>query len=211
MTDSAGLEQGYRRLLACYPRAFRRENEQEILAVLMDSARDGQRRPGLAESADLIRGALRMRLRPASRPPRTVLTAVRLMCAGAAAELAAWITYVVTAGSVRSAMAHTDPAQWHLMQAHIVAVEISAPIGIGLWLWMAWAIGRGDDWARRVFTAFFSLMTLSLLGLLAEGAAVYAPAELIATAVVWLVQLAVIALIFGKTSARYYQHEPAKQ
>ncbi len=60
-------------MLACYPRAFRRENEQEILAVLMDSTRDGQRRPGLAESADLIRGAMRMRLRPASRPPRMVL------------------------------------------------------------------------------------------------------------------------------------------
>jgi hypothetical protein len=143
MSDSAGLEQGYRRLLSCYPRAFRRENEQEILAVLMDSARDGQQWPGLAESADLIRGAVRMRLRPASRPPRAVLTAVRLMCAGAVAELAAWITYVVTAGSVRSAMARTNPAQWHLVQAHIVAVEIAAPIGIGLWVWMAWAIGRG--------------------------------------------------------------------
>jgi hypothetical protein len=211
MTDSAGLEQGYRRLLACYPQAFRRENEQEILAVLMDSARDGQRRPALAESADLIRGALRMRLRPASRPPRTVLTAVRLMCAGAAAELAAWITYVLTAGNVRSAVAHTDPAQWHLVQVHLVAVGIAGPIGVGLWLWMAWAIGRGHDWARRVFTAFFSLVTLSLLGLLAGGAAVYAPAELIATAVVWLVQLAVIVLIFGKASAPYYQHKPARR
>jgi hypothetical protein len=173
--------------------------------VLMDSARDGQQWPGLAESADLIREAVRMRLRPASRPPRTVLTAVRLMCAGAAAELAAWIIYAVTAGSVRSAMARTDPAQWHLVQAHIIAVEIAGPIGIGLWLWMAWAIGQGHDWARRVFTAFFSLVTLSLLGLLAVGAAVYAPAQLIATAVAWLVQLAVIVLIFGKTSAPYYK------
>jgi hypothetical protein len=209
MTDSAGLERRYRRLLACYPRAFRRENEQEILAVLMDSAQDGRRRPGLAESADLIRGALRMRLRPASRPPRTLLTAVWLVCAGAAAELAGWITYVVTAGRVRSAMAHANPALWHLLQIHLVATEICAPISIGLWLWMAWANGRGHDWARGVFSAFFGLMTLSLLGLLAEGAAVYAPAELIATAVVWLVQLAVIVLIFGKTSAAYYGREPA--
>jgi hypothetical protein len=41
-------------------------------------------------------------------------------------------------------------------------------------------------------------MTLSLLGLLTNGAAV-----------VWLVQLAVIMLIFGKMSAPYYLHEPA--
>jgi hypothetical protein len=38
MSDSARLERGYRRLLACYPRAFRPEHEQEILSVLMASA-----------------------------------------------------------------------------------------------------------------------------------------------------------------------------
>ena len=51
MTDQANLERGYRRLLAWYPRAFRREHGPEILAVLMACAADGQRRPGLAESA----------------------------------------------------------------------------------------------------------------------------------------------------------------
>ena len=58
------LERGYRRLLACYPHAHRSRHEREMLGVLMSGARDGQRRPGLAESADLIRGALRIRLRP---------------------------------------------------------------------------------------------------------------------------------------------------
>ena len=38
MTDQADLERGYRRLLAWYPREFRRENGQEILAVLMAGA-----------------------------------------------------------------------------------------------------------------------------------------------------------------------------
>ncbi len=38
-----------------------------------------------------------------------------------------------------------------------------------------------------------------------------AAAELIATAMVWLVQLAAMVLIFGKTSAPYYQHESAGQ
>jgi hypothetical protein len=62
--ESPGLERRYRRLLACYPRAFRRENEEEILAVLLACAEEGQQRPGMASSADLIRGAIRMRLRP---------------------------------------------------------------------------------------------------------------------------------------------------
>jgi hypothetical protein len=60
-----GLERAYRRQLAWYPAAHRRAHEEEMLGVLMTGARTGQRRPGLAESADLIWGALRIRLRPA--------------------------------------------------------------------------------------------------------------------------------------------------
>jgi hypothetical protein len=63
MSESAGLERRYRRLLAWYPPGFRREQEEEMLAVLMAGARQGQRRPGLMESADLIRSAIWTRLR----------------------------------------------------------------------------------------------------------------------------------------------------
>jgi hypothetical protein len=55
------LERGYRRLLALYPARYRRVHEDEMLAVLMTAAADGQDRPGLAEAADLIIGALRVR------------------------------------------------------------------------------------------------------------------------------------------------------
>ena len=64
MSEQAELERRYRRLLACYPRAFRRENGEEILAVLLACAQDGQTRPELAASADLIRGAIHAWLRP---------------------------------------------------------------------------------------------------------------------------------------------------
>ncbi len=63
MSDSTSLERRYRRLLAFYPQEFRRERGQELLAVLMAGARPGQRRPGLAESADLLRSATWMRVR----------------------------------------------------------------------------------------------------------------------------------------------------
>ena len=63
MTASSGLEQGYRRLLAWYPRAFRRDHADEILGVLMAGAGEGQRRPRLAEAADLLWSGLKMRLR----------------------------------------------------------------------------------------------------------------------------------------------------
>jgi hypothetical protein len=65
VTDSPDLERAYRRLLACYPRAFRREHAEEVLAVLMAAAPQGQKRPRLAESADVLWSALKMRLRGA--------------------------------------------------------------------------------------------------------------------------------------------------
>jgi hypothetical protein len=62
MRDPA-LERRYRRLLAWYPAAFRREQEEEMLAVLLAGARRGQRRPALPESIDLIRSAIGIRAR----------------------------------------------------------------------------------------------------------------------------------------------------
>jgi hypothetical protein len=65
MTGARGLEGRYRRLLALYPAEHRAGHEEEMLGVLMTAAPAGQRRPGLAESAALVRGAVRIWLRPA--------------------------------------------------------------------------------------------------------------------------------------------------
>jgi hypothetical protein len=62
MTDAAELERRYRRLLACYPVAYRHEHDEEILSVLMAGAGEGQRWPRPAEAADLLRSAIYMRL-----------------------------------------------------------------------------------------------------------------------------------------------------
>jgi hypothetical protein len=211
MTDSARLERRYRRLLAWYPRAFRREHEQEILCVLMEGAEDGHWRPGLAESANLLRSALWMRLRPgAPRSARTVSAAVRLMYVRAVVELCTLATVVVTLGDLKSAIVQRDPhytaAQWHAdVNAHVVPLEIGAVIATGVWLCLAWANGRGHRWARVVFAVFFAITTLSLLNGVAEGAATYASADLIAGVVLWLVALATLALVFHKQSGPHYR------
>lgn len=67
MTGQSGLERGYRRLLAWYPRGFHAEHGDEMLAVLLAGAADGQRRPGLLDTADVLKSALGMRLRPVRR------------------------------------------------------------------------------------------------------------------------------------------------
>jgi hypothetical protein len=213
MSYSPELERGYRRLLACYPRAFRRENADEIIGVLLATASEDQRRVGLAESADLIRGALRMRLRPAGRPPQAVRGAIRLMCAGAAASLAALITTVLTTGSVRSAILARDPgftaAQWHGVLVQINVAEWCAPLGIALWLWLAWANGRGRDWARFAFGAWFIVIGLAMLGRLAEGSAIYASADFTVGTVELLLAATATVLLFTGESWAYYRPAPA--
>jgi len=79
MTGSSRLERRYRSLLALYPKAFRGEHEQEILSVLMATAAEGQNRPRLAESADLIRSAILMRLRQTKVPTSWEYRHARLM------------------------------------------------------------------------------------------------------------------------------------
>jgi hypothetical protein len=62
---AATLERRYRQLLVMYPAEHRRKHQDEMLGVLMTGAHAGQRWPRLADTANLIWGALLIRLRPA--------------------------------------------------------------------------------------------------------------------------------------------------
>jgi hypothetical protein len=202
MTDADDLERGYRGWLRWYPTTFRREHEEEILAVLLAGAKEGQRRPELMECLDLLRSALWLRLCPGvSRSDRAVVTVVRLLYLGAVVELAAAITIVATIGDVRSAYTQGNPGftagQWHAVVAgQLEPTAVAASIAVGFWSWMAWSIGQGKRWARIVFALFFGLNTYGLFHGLAGGSAVYARPNLAIGSVLWLVELAAVGLLF---------------
>ena len=59
----AALERRYQRLLRVYPREFRARRESEMLGVLMAAAGEGQSRPARGDLADIVKGALIVRLR----------------------------------------------------------------------------------------------------------------------------------------------------
>jgi hypothetical protein len=173
MTDQEHLERSYRRLLGWYPQAFRREKGPEILAVLLACAWDGQRRPRLAEAADLIRGGLWMRLRPAvPRSARTVRAAVRLLGAGAAITA---VNLIISLNIMMARMAAIKAAirEWNpwltaaqVSQGYTSAIVVgivSCLVPVAVWLWMAQANGRGRNWARILFTVLFGLATLTLI------------------------------------------------
>jgi len=188
MTDQEHLERAYRRRLRWYPRAFRDEHGPEILAVLMAGARDGQRRPGLAGSADLIRGGLWLRLVPAvPRSARTVRAAVWLMCAGAVLPAVSLILALVT-----------------LAPGGIV----SGVFVTGLWLWMARANAQSRNGARIfavVLSGFVTLVLATALGLGGPGhVAGMTVFSLVLSVLNWLIGLAAAGLLWLPASTAYF-------
>jgi hypothetical protein len=208
MNGSADLERRYRRLLAAYPRSFRAENEEEILAVLLDCAADGQTRPGLAASADLIKGALWMRVRPPGRPPRALIAAVRLMLLGAVVEVAALVYVLTMGGSIKAAVRHAYPAataaQLHTVAVQLTVDKIAAPIVLVLWLWLAWFNGRGNQYARVVYFFFYMILAVALLSVLAAGAVRVSPLGVAIDAASCAIGLAALFLICTPQASRYY-------
>lgn len=207
VADRKALEESYRRRLSWYPAVFRHEHGAEMLGVLMEGARDGQRRPRPAEVLDLLKGAVWMRLRPdVPRSARTVRHALRLMVLGAVVELAGMAIILGTAADVRArvlaAYPHLSAAQWHAVYvAGLVVPAVGAGAASLAWLWLAWAVGRGHEWARFVFTAFFGLMSLGLVASLAQGAARFDPASLGVGGALWLLGLGGVVLLYRRESA----------
>jgi hypothetical protein len=220
MTSQADLERGYRRLLAWYPRRFRRENGPEILAVLMAGAPDGQRRPGLAERGDLIRSGLRMRLRPgAPRPARTVRAAVGLMRVGAAIAIVNLINSVYMV----IVLSTIDDNKIHHMRLFEVSGTLQVPrqdwVGvavsiagnlavIALWRWMARAARQRRSWARIAATALFGLATLEV------GLGLAIPSSITLTsnlggwpvaAVTWPIGAAAVGLLWCRASTAFFK------
>ncbi|HZS89040.1 MAG TPA: hypothetical protein VFE42_16320 [Chloroflexota bacterium] len=210
MTATANLERAYRRWLTCYPREFRRQHGEEMLGVLLAGAREGQRRPELRECLDLLRSALVLRVRPrVPRSYRSVVYAVRLMYLGAVVEIAAAITIVATMGDVRSNVVKVNPGltagQWHAVVAgQLEPTAVAAALAVGFWLWMARSIGRNRFHRaaiRIAFALFFGLNTWGLFNGLAGGSAVYARPDLAIGIVLWLVELATLALLVSMKMA----------
>jgi hypothetical protein len=139
-------------------------------------------------------------------PPRSVQTAVRLMYAGAAISAISFILGLVTIGSVR----HTLEKQYPhysaskisaLVNAEIAVVVVAGIIGVGLWLWMAWANKRGKNWARITGTVFFGLYTLDLIFVAARSASGVSTVFAIVT---WLVGLGATIMLWRRDSSNYF-------
>jgi len=121
---AATLERRYRRLLAFYPRAFRRENDEEIVAVLMACAAEGQRWPRLADSANLLRNAIWMRLRRGAEWELSHRPGVWVWVRALSGLWLLMLTVVLCGNGRWWGLALLAPAAFHLYRAHRLGLVI---------------------------------------------------------------------------------------
>lgn len=78
---AAALERRYRRLLRCYPPGHRQVHREEMLGVLLATARPGQRAPGARQTVNLVACGLAIRVRRAlaGEPWQDALAVVSLI------------------------------------------------------------------------------------------------------------------------------------
>ena len=139
-------------------------------------------------------------------PPTPVQQAVKLMYAGAIVSAISLIITLLTVGSLKTAIHNADPSlsatKLHSAEVAAVAVAIIfGLIGIGLWLWMAYANKAGKNWARITATVFFGLDTLSVLTSFRQAEPVLSR---VISILIWLIGLGAIVLLYQRESSAYF-------
>jgi hypothetical protein len=140
-------------------------------------------------------------------PPESVLTAVKLMYAGAVVSAASLVVGLATIGSLRTDLRNAYPkvttSQLHTIEvATVVFIVFFGLVGIGLWVWMALANKRGGNWARITATVFFGLNTLSLVAGFARPEPL---ASRLVGLLIWLIGLGAIILLWRAESSAFFQ------
>jgi hypothetical protein len=139
-------------------------------------------------------------------PPRPVLSAVKVMYAGAVLSAIALALVVVSYGSVQSAFRkqypHDPVSQVHAAaMSYITAEVIALVVAIGLWLVMSWANRLGMSWARAVATGLFVLNTLNFYEYASQPTAV---GPLTLNALVWIAGLGATILLWQRGSSAFF-------
>ena len=145
-----------------------------------------------------------------SPAPAPVLTAVKLMYAGAAVSAAALIIGLalividINAAARGQFLGHSLTAPQ--MRPLIITVWIVFGLaGIALWVWMARASRQGRNWARILSTVLFGLATLQLLHPQPQGS----PAGIAATVLYYGVTVVFIAAWLAGAAAVWLLWRPA--
>lgn len=147
---------------------------------------------------------------PPGKPPQpqSVKTAVVLMYVGAALSVVGIVLDFANKSAIRRAVTKAylkNPSPnvtiKQLTNIALYAAVIVGVISVALWLWMAYANGKGKNWARITGTVFWGI---SAIGILANLARPNAGATRIGSVIVFLLGAAVVFFLWQKESSEYF-------
>jgi hypothetical protein len=147
---AAALERRYLRLLRCYPPSHRAFHREEMLGVLLATARPGQRTPGLGQAVNLAACGLAIRVRRipgwlAADAGQDALAVVSLI-----APAVVFILLALERGAMNAAVSARVPF-WQMFPVlpsfgESVVVMIAWLAG---WLWWCWGWPAVGEQPRR--------------------------------------------------------------
>ena len=170
-------------------------------------------------------------VRPAT--PAPVLTAVKLMYAGAAVSAVTLVISLALVPAVKAALRKATPSLTTAQVSDVnVLITLAMLFGLAViaaWLWMARANGQGRNWARILSLVLFGLATSELItvgprytgGYLAHfavGGHVYSVIHsvfgatvlgLIVPVLLWLTGAAVVWLLWRPASSAFFKPQGA--
>jgi hypothetical protein len=148
--------------------------------------------------------------------PTSVSNAVKLMYAGAALGVVNMILTPMSTDGIRSQIEDAMAGQPNAMTPDqidgfvtvVVAMSlVFGVLGVGLWLLMAWANGKGKNWARIVATVLFALSAVSFLMSLPQAGS--APLLVAVSGITTLVGALAIYFLWRKDSSAWFQAQSA--
>ena len=141
--------------------------------------------------------------------PASMVTAVRLMYAGAAYAAIWAIGVIVVSVSIAKHYWLASESGDHRLAGAVTLVILLCAADIALWLAIARACRRGSGGARVAGTVLFAVHTLGVLGVVTSSQAGLGPAKVL-TLIGWLIALgAVMALWQPPSSAFFTARGPA--
>ena len=139
--------------------------------------------------------------RAATAPlPPSVVTAIRLMYAGAAYALIWAIGTIAVAASI---VRHHPVVNDHRLPGAVTVAVLLGAAEIALWLAVARACRRGRGGARVAATVLFAVHTLGVLGVVGSSQAGLAPAKVL-TLIGWLIGLGAVVALWQRPSSAFF-------
>jgi serine/threonine kinase PknH len=132
--------------------------------------------------------------------PPSMVTAVRLMYAGAAYALVWAIGTIAVAASI---VRHHPVVNDHRLAGAVTLALLVCAAETALWLGVARACRRGSRGARVAGTVLFALHTVGMLGLVASSQAGLGPAKAL-TLIGWLIGLGAVVALWQRPSSVFF-------